>query len=138
VAIDDEQWLERASARALAFAWCRLRDEPAGVLLARRVVSEGALWPALARGFGAGALATVTLNPLDLEAIDEVLAWRLDRTFSRPLLRRIHGISGGNPLYAVAIACDRSVGTGECWVVARTPVDGGWNGPEHGARSGHA
>lgn len=35
VAIDDEQWLDPASARALAFALCRLREERVGVLLAR-------------------------------------------------------------------------------------------------------
>lgn len=56
VAIDDEQWLDRASARVLAFALCRVRDEQILVLLARRPHSDGALWPELARGFGTGGL----------------------------------------------------------------------------------
>ena len=36
IAIDDEQWLDPASARVLAFALCRLRDEPIVVIVARR------------------------------------------------------------------------------------------------------
>ena len=48
VAIDDEQWLDRPSARVLAFALCRLRVERVGVLLARRPDSDSALWPELA------------------------------------------------------------------------------------------
>src|ERR1700733_2140578 len=39
IAIDDEQWLDPASARVLAFALCRLRDERIVVIVARR--SEG-------------------------------------------------------------------------------------------------
>ncbi len=37
VAVDDVQWLDSASALALGFAIRRLRDEPVGILLARRV-----------------------------------------------------------------------------------------------------
>ena len=66
VAIDDEQWLDRASARVLAFALCRLRDDPVCVLLTRRVQSGGALWPELARGFGSGGLQTLAVDALDL------------------------------------------------------------------------
>ena len=49
LAVDDEQWLDPPSARVLAFALCRLREEPVFVLLTRRVESDGALWPELAR-----------------------------------------------------------------------------------------
>ena len=52
VAIGDEQWLDRPSARVLAFALCRLRAERAGVLLSRRPVGDSALWPELSRAFG--------------------------------------------------------------------------------------
>lgn len=104
IAIDDEQWLDRSSARVLAFALCRLRDERVGVLLARRGESAGALWPELARGFGADGLCGMTLEPLDMSAVHRLLSSNLNRTIPRPLLRRIYDASGGNPLYALAIA----------------------------------
>ena len=104
VAIDDEQWLDRPSARALGFALCRLRDEPVGVLLTRRVASAGALWPELSRGFGKDGLRAVGLEPLDIKAIGRLLNAELDRAISPPLLRRIYETSAGNPLYALAIA----------------------------------
>ena len=104
IAIDDEQWLDRASARALAFALCRVRDERICVMLARRPQSDGALWSELARGFGADGLRALVLEPLDLSTIHRLLAAQLNRSISRQLLRRIYAASGGNPLYALAIA----------------------------------
>jgi DNA-binding CsgD family transcriptional regulator/tetratricopeptide (TPR) repeat protein len=104
VAIDDEQWLDRASARVLAFALCRMRGERICVLLTRRPQSDGAMWPELARGFGSDGLAAQVLGPLDMSAIHDLLARRLKRLIPRPLLRRIYDASGGNPLYALAIA----------------------------------
>ena len=41
VAIDDEQWLDPASARVLAFALCRLRAERVVVIVARRSEESG-------------------------------------------------------------------------------------------------
>ena len=104
MAIDDEQWLDRPSARVLAFALCRLREEPVCVLLTRRVDSDGALWPELARNFGPDGLKALTVAPLDLGALDALLRAKLGRTILRPVLRHVHAASGGNPLYALAIA----------------------------------
>ncbi len=104
VAIDDEQWLDRASARVLAFALCRLREEQICVLLTRRPQSGGPLWPELTRGFGSEGLASHVLGPLDMSAIHDLLIKRLHHQIPRPLLRRIYEASGGNPLYALAIA----------------------------------
>jgi DNA-binding CsgD family transcriptional regulator len=104
VAIDDEQWLDPASARVLAFALCRLREEPVCVLLTRRVDSDGALWAELSRSFGSDGLQSLTIAPLNLETIDALLRAQLGRTIPRPVLRRVHAASGGNPLYALAIA----------------------------------
>jgi len=110
LAVDDEQWLDRPSARVLAFALCRLREEPVFVLLTRRVDSDGALWQELAGGFGINGLEALTVAPLDLNTIDMLLKAQLGRTIPRPVLRRVHAVSGGNPLYALAIAreLDRS------------------------------
>lgn len=104
LAIDDEQWLDPASARLLAFALSRLREEPVCVLLTRRVESQGTLWPELARSFGSNGLDAVIVAPLDLTTIDALLRAQLGRTIPRPVLRRVHDASGGNPLFALAIA----------------------------------
>lgn len=104
VAVDDEQWLDRPSARLLAFACRRLRDGPVGVLLARRLASSGALWPELERDFATGGLKRMLVRPLDLSTTRRLLAKHVIGRISPPLLRRIHAASGGNPLYALTIA----------------------------------
>ena len=106
IAIDDEQWLDPASARVLAFALCRLRDEPIGAILARRSDPAGALSAELARRFGVRGLETVSLQPLAMGTIKMLLEARLNRPIPRPLLRRVHQAAGGNPLYALAIALE--------------------------------
>jgi DNA-binding NarL/FixJ family response regulator len=104
VAIDDEQWLDPASARAVAFALCRLRTEPMAVLLSRRTDSRGALYRELAASFDGERLESLTVAPLEQDAIESVLRTQLGRTIQRSLVRRIYAASGGNPLYALAIA----------------------------------
>ena len=104
VAIDDEQWLDRASGRVLAFALCRLREEPVCVVIARRPNSESALWPELGKGFGLTRPERVAVSPLDLRTTDLLFRAQLGRTLPRPLLRRVHAECGGNPFYALAIA----------------------------------
>jgi len=117
VAIDDEQWLDRASARVLAFVLCRVREERIGVLLSRRADSDGGLWPALERGFGGAGVRALVLEPLSISAVQRLIAARLQHPISRSLLHRIHEASGGNPLYALAIA-------GELETRASDPVAG--------------
>jgi AAA ATPase domain len=90
LAIDDEQWLDPPSARVLAFALPRVRKEPVGVLLTRRVESDGTLWPELARNFGSDELKALTVAPLDLGSTDSLLRAQLGRTIPRPVLRRVH------------------------------------------------
>ncbi|HET9545215.1 MAG TPA: AAA family ATPase [Gaiellaceae bacterium] len=103
VAVDDVQWLDRASADVLAYAARRVDDEPVGFLLARRVERDGAP-SGLERAFRAERLETRTLRPLSLGAVHRLLHERLGRAFARPVLRRIHELSGGNPFYALELA----------------------------------
>jgi DNA-binding CsgD family transcriptional regulator/RecA/RadA recombinase len=104
IAIDDEQWLDPPTARVLAFALPRLREDPIGVVLARRTEAGGELWAPLVRqGEGDGVL-TVPVEPLDLDAIEALVGDALTRRLPRSVVRRIHDTSGGNPLYALAIA----------------------------------
>ncbi len=103
IAIDDEQWLDAPTARVLGFALPRLRDAPIGVVMTRRPATDGALWAALAADADGDRLLRQTIAPLDLAAVDALLANRIGHRLPRPLVRRIHVGSGGNPLYALAI-----------------------------------
>jgi DNA-binding CsgD family transcriptional regulator len=103
VAIDDLQWLDLASARALRYALRRLEAEPVGVVAtARTAVGEDD--PLAARDIvPVGHGEQLDIGPLPLEALRSVLGATVD-TISRPALQRIHEVSGGNPLYAIELA----------------------------------
>ena len=91
LAIDDAQWLDRASARALEFAARRL---PPGVkLLVSQRPEAGGIEPG-------APVERVTLEPLSLGALHHVLRANLGTAPSRPTLIRIVETSGGNPFVA--------------------------------------
>jgi DNA-binding CsgD family transcriptional regulator len=102
VAIDDAQWLDTASARALRYALRRLDAEPVGVLQATRAPSPDDPLAA-ASTLPPGRCDVVELGPLSQAALRRVLAGVVP-AISRPMLRRIHAVSGGNPLYAIELA----------------------------------
>ena len=104
VAIDDEQWLDPPTARVLAFALPRVRDAPVGVLIARRPATDGALWPALVDDHRDDAVQRISVEPLGAPAIGGLLTARLGHRLARPVRQRVYAVSGGNPLYALAIA----------------------------------
>jgi DNA-binding NarL/FixJ family response regulator len=110
IAIDDEQWLDPASARVLAFALSRLREERIEVLIARRSDAGGPLSAELERRLGGRGLESLSLEPLPMGAIKKLLEARLGRSISGPVLRRIHHGAGGNPLWALAIAAELEAG----------------------------
>lgn len=108
IAVDDVQWLDPASARALRFALRRLDEEPVGVLATVRVGTDrddplDAEWP-----LPSTRSEVVDLRALGLEHLRRVLSGTVT-SISRPTLRRIHEVSGGNPLYAIELA--RGIGT---------------------------
>lgn len=96
IAIDDVQWFDAASAAAVAFALRRIGDTRMRLLLARR--SGMVLSVALD---DASALA---VGPLSVGALHRLLRDRLNRTFARQTLLRIHEHSGGNPFFALELA----------------------------------
>jgi ATP/maltotriose-dependent transcriptional regulator MalT len=101
VAIDDLQWLDSASARALRYALRRLDAEPVGVLATCRVGSEDPL--ATSGLLPPGRAETLDLGALTLEALRGLLHETVGAV-SRPTLRRIHHVSEGNPLFAIELA----------------------------------
>jgi DNA-binding CsgD family transcriptional regulator len=100
VAVDDVQWLDAASAGALAYAARRLKGEAVGVLLARRSGLGSSLLDELKRSRRCGDL---DVGPLDLASLHQVVQAHLEVTLPRPLLVEVHQASGGNPFYALEI-----------------------------------
>jgi DNA-binding CsgD family transcriptional regulator len=99
IAVDDLQWLDRASADVLAFAARRLRDVSVGFLLARRPAGATDLERALEHG----SVVRVQVGALTLGAVRRMLRDRLGLAVSRPLLRRVVEVTQGNPLFALEI-----------------------------------
>jgi DNA-binding CsgD family transcriptional regulator len=102
VAIDDLQWLDSSSHQVTAFAARRLGPEPVGFLVTRRVDDDGR--PSmleLEHVLSEERLSRMRLGPLELDALQDLIEAGLGNAISRPLLRRIHRISGGNPFFAL-------------------------------------
>jgi DNA-binding CsgD family transcriptional regulator len=98
IAIDDVQWLDAPTRRALEFALRRLDGEPIAVIIAQRTGSAGDLLldhPATVR---------LRVFPLSLAATYQVVHARLDVALARPMLVRVHETSGGNPFFALELA----------------------------------
>jgi DNA-binding CsgD family transcriptional regulator len=99
VAVDDVQWLDPASADALAFAARRVDHDGAAFLLAKR---PGQTLP-LERALGQRGLDVLGVGPLSLGATRRMLSVRLGLTVSRHVLRRMHESTLGNPLFALEV-----------------------------------
>jgi DNA-binding CsgD family transcriptional regulator len=107
LAIDDAQWLDAATAGAVAFAFRRLESAPVAVLASVRASRDGT--PTLdlldlSGGRPGPRLRRLAIGPLSLGAISRVLREQAGVTPSRSLVRRIYETSGGNPLYALELA----------------------------------
>jgi len=101
IAIDDVQWIDAPSARALAFALRRLDDQPVAVVATRRI-SPGLEDPLDLAGLPSG-LDRLTVGPIPPVTLGRLLRQRLGFPFAPPLVKRIHEVSGGNPFFAVEI-----------------------------------
>jgi DNA-binding CsgD family transcriptional regulator len=103
IAVDDVQWLDPSSSRALGFALRRLDASPIILLLARRLV-EGAHQSELEQALSADRVRRLIVGPLSVGALHRFLRDRLQRSFPRQTLLRIHERSGGNPFFALELA----------------------------------
>lgn len=103
VAIDDAQWLDEPSRRAIAFALRRLDRLPVGILLGLRGDPETPAPLDLARALAPDRLTRLVVQGLTLGALFHVLRERSGRPFGRSTLARIADWSRGNPLYALEI-----------------------------------
>ena len=103
LAIDDLQWLDADSARALTFALRRLAGEPLLALLARRSDRPAGL-PLGLDAWDDARVLRVRLAPLGPTDMHTLLTERLGLRLARPLLLRVHAAAGGNPLYGLELA----------------------------------
>jgi DNA-binding CsgD family transcriptional regulator len=103
LAVDDLQWLDPASANILPFVTRRLSG-PVGVLTTVRTDAGSSCATAELDLARVSEMQRITVAPMTLGALHDMLRKRLGRSFSRPTLVRIHETSGGNPSYALELA----------------------------------
>jgi DNA-binding CsgD family transcriptional regulator len=101
VAIDDWQWLDRPTIDLLRHSMRRLPDREVRLLVARRTSEPGTPLPVL--GLGSESVERLVVVPLDMAVIDKLAAAELGHHLSRPALRRVAELSGGNPFYALEL-----------------------------------
>jgi DNA-binding CsgD family transcriptional regulator len=102
ISIDDLQWVDPSSAAAIDFAVRRVRSR-VGVLATQRA-DESHDETAWLRLPDPAAAVRLRVGPLSLGALHGVLRERTGRSFPRPAMVHIQGISGGNPFYALELA----------------------------------
>lgn len=107
LAVDDAQWLDPASARALGFALRRLDDRQ--LRLVTTVRTEGpagertGAFAAVEASLDRHTITRIEVGPLSVAAIHQMFVRALGSSFPRPVLARIHRAAGGNPFYALEI-----------------------------------
>lgn len=103
IAIDDAQWLDRSSRRAVEFTVRRLPGR-VGVVLASRADADPGSTLDLERSLGPERVAHLELGPWSVAALHHLIASRLGLRLPRPILVRVAEASNGNPFYALEIS----------------------------------
>ena len=98
VAVDDFQWLDRASAQMLLFALRRLANERIGALVAVR--GEGR---ELDRELPPDIVNRLPVGPLAAPAVFRILKQRLGVELSPPQLTQLCEVTEGNPFLALEV-----------------------------------
>ncbi|GLZ79525.1 transcriptional regulator [Actinorhabdospora filicis] len=104
LAVDDAQWLDAATARALNYALRRLTKEPLLLLTTVRASEPDAGPLDLTDTRLADDRTTVHLGPLGLTELHHLVRDRAGLELSRPVLTHLHEICAGNPLFALETA----------------------------------
>ncbi len=129
IAVDDVQWLDAASAAALAYAARRLKGERVGVLLARRSGLQSSLLDDLRR---TAQFDELEVGPLGLSALHQVVHVHLGVSLPRPLLAEVHDAAGGNPFYVLEIVRTLARSGASVEAGKRLPVPDSFHGLVHG------
>jgi DNA-binding CsgD family transcriptional regulator len=104
VTIDDTQWLDASSQAVFGYAARRLTGRIGVVASVRTEVPRRNDSPAWLRFSRPDSTVRVKVEPLTLGGLHALISKRLGLTLSRPLITRIHEISGGNPFFALELA----------------------------------
>ena len=94
--VDDLQWSDRPSARALAFIARRLEGQPLGLIVATRPL-DAALTPEAAALAGDPAVESLRPAPLTLDAVRSMVATRMSGMPHDRFVDVCRQLTGGNP-----------------------------------------
>jgi DNA-binding CsgD family transcriptional regulator len=103
VALDDLQWLDVSSAHAIAFATRRLAG-PIAVFATSRSDPDSVAATSWLQLPTPDATRRMSLGPLDISGLHEVITHRLGRSLPRSTMVDIHLVSRGNPFYGLELA----------------------------------
>lgn len=103
VAVDDVQWLDPATADALAFAARRLGVAPVGLLVARRL-EAGRRSPLPLGLTDDDRVVHLELGPMNLRQVHDLVQGALGEPPTRAQAVRVLERSGGNPYFALELA----------------------------------
>ena len=103
IAVDDLQWLDAASASVLLFAFRRLRDADARLLVSCRG-EPGAPLPFACEQALVEEIARLAVGPLSKGAIHRLIGQRLGVNLPLTSLSAVYETSGGNPFFALELA----------------------------------
>ncbi|WCO68098.1 AAA family ATPase [Iamia majanohamensis] len=110
VVVDDLQWVDVESARALLFALRRLRDEPLAVVLAGHPDPGVRLGPGWAHHLGdEDAVVRIALGGVSAEDLVALAAGLGEPDLSPRLARRLRAHTDGHPLHARALLEEHGV-----------------------------
>ena len=104
LAIDDVQWLDKATAFVLAFVAKRIAGHRIGVVATVRGPHTSSDPLGLDRALGSERVQWLHVGPLSVGALGVLLETRLGHRHPRPVLARLAEVSGGNPLFALEVA----------------------------------
>lgn len=102
IAIDDLQWVDSPSLRALTYAFRRLESEPVGLVATVRAGFDLEL-TRLAERDGS-SVDRIEIAGLGKRQLARIVFERTGQTLSPPQLQRLTHLSGGSPFYALEIA----------------------------------
>src|SRR5215216_4654284 len=114
IAVDDLQWLDRPSARALGFALRRLDSEPVGIVSTQRAAEDAPL--DLSQLTAEHQFERLRVGGLAVSDLRRLFEKHLGRSFPPPTLKRLRRTSRGNPFFALELArtlLDQGIGGAE-------------------------
>lgn len=103
LAIDDLQWVDDSSARALAYAARRFAGRVTVLATTRndRDSIDATSWLQLS---APDSIRRIRLRPFDSSGLHEVITTRVGRSFPRATMLEIQAVSHGNPFYGLELA----------------------------------